>query len=208
MDEIQQQRQELGDNLQQLENKVRDTVDWRVQFSERPMAGIGIAFAGGFLLSMLMPGGGESKGRSSQTYEMSNYRVDDDATRAQPVSYRYQYPPSDRGEHKGRSMMATPEMKEVTDTLENIRGAVMGMAASRLRDFLAEAVPGFANEYEEARKSRGASEATKLSDDAKANARPATQMTDSDRQRTMQDMTSQTPHYTERTSDTISTPRT
>jgi hypothetical protein len=205
MDEIQQQRQELGDNLQQLENKVRDTVDWRVQFSERPMAGLGIAFAGGFLLSMLMPGGGDSKSQSSPTYDSSNYRVDDDATRAQPISYRYQ--PSDRGEHKSRSMMATPEMKEVTDTLENIRGAVMGMAASRLRDFLAEAVPGFADEYEEARKSRGASDATKLGDDAKANARPATQMADTDRQQNMQGMTSQTPPYTERATSSVSTPR-
>lgn len=171
--QIEHQRQELGDNLQQLEEKVRSTVDWRTQFESKPWAGVGVAFAGGFLLSMLMPSGGGSSSSSgggsankmqSSNY-MANYRVTDDSQRwGQMGSSGTASSGSSMGFTSGGSQQksSSPEMSEITETLENIRGAVMGLAATRLRGFLAEAVPGFEEEYEQARSRRGASSSSKI----------------------------------------------
>lgn len=170
--QIEDQRQELGDNLQQLEEKVRSTVDWRTQFEQKPWAGVGVAFAGGFLLSMLMPSGGGSSSsggsKSQSSNYMANYRVTDDSQRwGQMGASGTTSSGSSMGFTSGSSggskqKSSSPEMSEITETLENIRGAVMGMAATRLRGFLAEAVPGFEDEYEQARTRRGASSASKI----------------------------------------------
>jgi hypothetical protein len=50
-DHIRSTQRELGSNLQELEDKVKDATNWRVQFERHPMALLGIAFAGGLLLS-------------------------------------------------------------------------------------------------------------------------------------------------------------
>jgi hypothetical protein len=157
--QIDEQREQLGSNLQQLESKVKDTVDWRTQFEQRPMAGIGLAFGAGFLLSVLMPSG-DSKS-SSSSYDTSNYRVQDESYGYQPSYAAASYQPTQTQSYKP-SKPKSPEMNEITETIENIRGAVMGLAATRLRSFLAEAVPGFQDEYEQARTKRGASDMSKI----------------------------------------------
>jgi hypothetical protein len=43
----------LGENLEELEDKVKATTDWRTQFEKRPFAMAAAAFAGGVLLSAL-----------------------------------------------------------------------------------------------------------------------------------------------------------
>jgi len=172
-DQIEHQREELGSNLQQLEEKVKSTVDWRTQFEQKPWAGVGVAFAGGFLLSVLMPSGGGNGGSGSKANKMqssnymANYRVMDDSQRwGQMGSSGTSSNTSSMGFTSGGSSSSqkspSPEMSEITETLENIRGAVMGLAATRLRGFLAEAVPGFEDEYEQARKRRGASTSSKI----------------------------------------------
>jgi len=161
--EIDQQRESLGSNLQQLETKVKETVDWRTQFEQRPMAGVGLAFGAGFLLSVLMPSGDSSKSSSGSSYrrDMSNYRVQDESYQYQPAYATASYQPSSSPQGSS-SRPKSPEMNEITETIENIRGAVMGLAATRLRSFLAEAVPGFEDEYEQARTKRGASDMSKI----------------------------------------------
>lgn len=170
--EIDQQREMLGTNLQQLETKVKETVDWRTQFEQRPMAGIGLAFGAGFLLSVLMPSGdGSSSGsRSGSGYrsDMSNYRVQDESVQYQPAYATASYQPSTSSQTQS-SRPKSPEMNEITETIENIRGAVMGLAATRLRSFLAEAVPGFQDEYEQARTKRGASDMSKIDTELSTN---------------------------------------
>lgn len=51
---IQQQRGEFGDNVLELKQKVRRSVDWRAQVEERPLTMLGLAFGGGVLLSVLL----------------------------------------------------------------------------------------------------------------------------------------------------------
>ena len=53
---IEQQRSEFGDNIIELKNKVRRSVDWRAQVEERPLTMLGLAFGAGLLLSVLLDG--------------------------------------------------------------------------------------------------------------------------------------------------------
>jgi ElaB/YqjD/DUF883 family membrane-anchored ribosome-binding protein len=57
---IENTRDELGANLQELEQKVKSVADWRRQFRNNPMMMLGAAFAGGILLASLL-GGRRSK---------------------------------------------------------------------------------------------------------------------------------------------------
>lgn len=163
-DQIESQREELGENLHQLEHKVKDTMDWRAQFEQRPMAGLGIAFAGGFLLSMALPSGRSDLDDHSRSRDMRNYRVYDESHgwRGEGTDARYATGFSSQQQQPKRQ---SAEMREVNETVENIRGAMMGLAATRLRGFLAETIPGFSEEYEQARRKRGNSEETKIQSD-------------------------------------------
>lgn len=60
--EMSRERRRLGQNLRELQTKVEETTDWRVQFRKRPMAILGAAFGGGLLLA-LMSGGRSRSGR-------------------------------------------------------------------------------------------------------------------------------------------------
>ena len=47
-------RNQLGDNLNELEGKLREVVDWRVQFDAHPLPLIGLAFGAGLLLASMV----------------------------------------------------------------------------------------------------------------------------------------------------------
>ena len=73
---INEKRDDLGDNFDELEEKVRAAVDWRAQVQTRPATMIALAFGGGVLLSALLPafshrtaGDGEAAGKSNETWD-------------------------------------------------------------------------------------------------------------------------------------------
>lgn len=53
------ERGRLGENLRELQSKVEETTNWRVQFRKRPMAIMGAALGGGLLLGLMT--GGKSR---------------------------------------------------------------------------------------------------------------------------------------------------
>jgi hypothetical protein len=57
-EQIQRTREDLRDNLNELEQKVRNTFDWRTQFEERPLMMLTVALGGGMLLAALLRRGG------------------------------------------------------------------------------------------------------------------------------------------------------
>ena len=61
---IEEQRGELAQNVDELQRKVKSAVDWKTQVQARPLPMLGIAFAGGLLLS-LMTGGRSRTARTS-----------------------------------------------------------------------------------------------------------------------------------------------
>jgi hypothetical protein len=53
---INQERQNLGQNINELENKVKNALEWRVQVREHPLTMVGIAFGVGVVASMFIDG--------------------------------------------------------------------------------------------------------------------------------------------------------
>src|SRR5437867_2294245 len=50
---IEETRSELGQDLSELQQKVKRATNLRAQLQQHPMAGLGIAFVGGFAIAML-----------------------------------------------------------------------------------------------------------------------------------------------------------
>ena len=51
---IQEQRERLGDNLAQLETRMRDATDWRTYFARNPWLMAGASAVGGLLLATIL----------------------------------------------------------------------------------------------------------------------------------------------------------
>ncbi len=48
---IERQREELGENIQALETRVKGATDWRSWIEKKPLLLLGLAFGGGLYLS-------------------------------------------------------------------------------------------------------------------------------------------------------------
>src|SRR5260370_35849134 len=110
---IYEKRNELGENIHELQQKVKTAVDWRAQFDRRPMTMMGLAFGGGLLLSMLFRGGHTSH-RSSRRSSRDRERRE-----SQP-SEQLSKPKAQEWE------------KKASTTWGDIRAAVLAVAGSRL----------------------------------------------------------------------------
>jgi|SwirhirootsSR3_FD_contig_41_9741296_length_535_multi_2_in_0_out_0_1 hypothetical protein len=116
--DIEDSRADLQGNLRELERKVGDAADWRYQFQKRPAVLLGAAVAGGALLGMLVgPRRSPSIGRTL-------------ANESKPGSVSH-------------SMMGDV----VPQAWDNIKTALIGMAAARLQDVVEEVLPGFKHHY-------------------------------------------------------------
>jgi hypothetical protein len=72
--QIEQVREDLGSNFEELERKVRTATDWKAHVKSNPGAMLGVAFGGGMLLAMMTGGGkqcrrsGEARPRTNETW--------------------------------------------------------------------------------------------------------------------------------------------
>ena len=129
---IQKTRNDLSDNFSELEEKVKTAVDWRAQFEERPVTMMALAFGGGVLLSALLPTVRPSRRRSSEG--------------------RKNAPPDrDAAGHSIKSRTAYDD--KASQSLENwdaLKGALVGVATSKLSGFIEDLLPGFKQEFTKA----------------------------------------------------------
>jgi hypothetical protein len=126
--DIEEQRAQLGSNLEELEGKVKDIADWRQQFQNSPFTMMGLALGGGILLSSVLGG------RRSRTYYAS--RRDSGRQWRDETSFRE----GDRATHS--------QMRRASDTWDTIKGALIGVAAGSAKNLLKEAIPGFTEEFQ------------------------------------------------------------
>jgi hypothetical protein len=135
-DHIRTTRRELGSNLQELEHRVKDATNWRVQFDRHPGVMLGIALAGGILLSAGL------SGRSRRTATVGG------------------------GASVGggaRISRATGEASDVAAGVwDGVKGALIGAASTQIRSVLSELVPGFREHEHNADRSSGPSGRSKL----------------------------------------------
>jgi hypothetical protein len=125
---IYEKRTELGENINELQQKVKTAVDWRAQFEQRPLVMVGIAFGGGLLLSMLI-GRGRNSDRASRRRSRNRWRRESEG---------YDY--SSRPEWEQR------EEKRST-AWDSIRDAVIAVAGSKLSSLIEKIAPGFTEQF-------------------------------------------------------------
>ncbi len=119
--QIQAERGQLGENLNELQSKVQEVTDWRAQFQKKPMLMMGVAIGGGLLLASLT-------GRRSR----SKRHLSDD-----------------RGHGASEHRRGTELQKnKALETFDTIKGAMIGVAANTFQDFLGQIIPGFKEQFQ------------------------------------------------------------
>lgn len=138
-EKVQETKDQVQEKVEQVQQKVKDATDWRQQFDQRPMVGLGVAFGGGFLLAGMLGGGGSKKDSKSQNH-----------------SYGYQQPQySYQGYGQGGPSGGDVGRQHVSSTFDNMKGALMGVAAAQAKSFFEKSVPGFDKEYRQVESETG-----------------------------------------------------
>ena len=118
---IEETRKDLGSNLHELERKVKSVTDWKQHFQSNPMTMLGVAFGGGILLATMLGGRKNRRGeRGSST----------------PATSFDSHAGTDHQKHRA------------LETWDNIKGALIGVAATRFKDLVGEIVPGFQEQFQ------------------------------------------------------------
>jgi hypothetical protein len=127
---IDTQRGKVDQDLHEIERRVTKAVDWKEWFDRNPLGMIGAAAAGGFVFSLLIR-------RSSDVPHSKRYsEVDPRSSLTTP-------------RQSGSSSKTSSQMDRVADTLDNTVAALLGVASSKVRDFVADVIPNFREEYRE-----------------------------------------------------------
>jgi hypothetical protein len=127
---IEDTRENLGSNLQELEQRVRSVTDWKQHFQTSPMTMLGVAFGGGILLATMLGGRKNLGGKRFSRHDAGS----------EP--------------YVGTDL----QKRKALETLDNIKGALIGVAATKVKDFIGEIVPGF---HEQFQRSEAESESTR-----------------------------------------------
>ena len=147
---IQHTRSELEENISELEEKVKSAFDWRTQFAERPALMLGAAFVGGAVLSALLPI------TSSTTSKVSSKRRTPSIDPWTPYTNRETpYTSRETAAHvespsTGSSYSSGYSAAKSAETWENLKNAAIGMATTRISEFIEGLVPGFTEHYRKA----------------------------------------------------------
>lgn len=122
---IASRREDLHSNLQELETKVKLATDWRHHFRKHPGLALAAAFGGGMLLSALV-----GKPRVKKTIPSST-ASDISRSRASGIG------------------------REALNTWDGIKGALLGVVATRIKEMLGNAVPRFSEHLSKSEGDRG-----------------------------------------------------
>jgi hypothetical protein len=136
---IRDQRNELGEHINELQEKVKRAVDWRVQFKERPMTMIGLAFGGGVLLSALIGGRSHSRHpKRSADHQRSSW------SDQQPARADF-----------GINGSAAHNTSQSSESWRNIKGALVGVLATKVGHIMDSIIPGVNEESGKSRTGNG-----------------------------------------------------
>ena len=124
--QIENKREDLKSNLQELETRVKAATDWRHYFAEHTGTMIAAAFGGGVLLAAMV-GGRSNRASLSQ--------ADSSSEPARP--------------------WRTGTKHEVLENVDSIKSALVGAAATKFKGILGEVVPGFKEHLAKAEADRG-----------------------------------------------------
>ena len=129
---IEAEEESLKDNFEEIQDRVKDALNWRVWYRNNTALALGGIAAGGLLLSLLIP-----KSSSIESKFVETSEIDDSETGPSRREYMRSEIPS--------------RMRQV---LDNTANAVLGVATDKLRDFMSNAIPGFREHYSSAQRKR------------------------------------------------------
>jgi hypothetical protein len=119
---IDQTRQRLGSNLQELERKVHAATDWREQFRARPYLALGIAFAGGVAVAT--------------------------AARRRPTARSFNAPRDTTA--LAQTPNGSDVREQAIEVWNNVKRALIGVATARVKDYVGQLIPDFQEHFQHA----------------------------------------------------------
>jgi len=123
MEHIETEREQLGENLDEIESRIKDATDPRAWFEQNPLLILGTAVAGGLVLGLLMTS------KSSEETFSSGF------SQPLPVPERH---------HASESK----HLRTIKDTLDTTVAALVGLGARKFSDFISDTLPGFQEQYD------------------------------------------------------------
>jgi hypothetical protein len=139
------ERDQLSSSLEELETKARSLVDWRAQFDSHPLPMLAAAFGGGLLLSGLLSDSG--RGTNGLSDDDDEDDLDDDDLDDDESEYDDSYMPSAPRRHARR-------VHRGNKVWDEMKGALLGVAATRAVQFLDGMIPGVKEEFKDRRDRR------------------------------------------------------
>ena len=128
---IDNEREQLGRNLDEIEDRVKKATDLKTHFDRNTPWILGGAVAGGFLLSRLFhkssASGHPPRGEANATERNSSS-------------------PNPR---------SPSHLSRLSETLDDIFEGLVGVVSNKMHSFVAGAVPGFGEEYDAIERQRG-----------------------------------------------------
>jgi hypothetical protein len=135
--EIRDSREDLGRNLNELEDKARELADWRTHYRNHSGTFLGAAFAVGALAAMA-------------TVPASSGRVRMHAMPDADLSHD-PYPTRHAAHPTPRNATIARVAREVNETWGQIADALLRTASVRALQFVSELVPGVREQFENGR---------------------------------------------------------
>lgn len=120
----------LKDNFEEIQNRVKSALDWKVWYKNNTAMALGGVAAGGLLLSLLIP---------------RKKSIESEFTASQE-----EYPSV---EPNGRAHRTSKSRSRLHNVLDTTMAAVVGVASDQFRDFMGRAIPGFQEHYRESERS-------------------------------------------------------
>lgn len=134
MEHIETEREQLGENLEEIESRFKDATDPKAWFQRNPGVILGAAAASGFVLGLLMTS------RSSPRFDF--------------VDTGFSDPPPPERRHESR------HLKTIKTTLDTTLAALVGLGARKFQDFVADTLPGYQEQYNAASQRQAAWDVT------------------------------------------------
>ena len=114
-------RDELGKNVDELGQRVKQAADWHTYFDKSPMTALALAFAGGVVLSGFV---GRQRNHHNGGHPLTQAG---DGQLQRGIEYR---------------------KSGAADMFDNVKGAIIGWSANQFKTLLNQWLPGFRQEYE------------------------------------------------------------
>jgi len=124
---IEAAEESLKDNFEEIQDRFKSALDWRVWYKNNTAIALGGVAAGGLLLSLMI--------HRKSSIESKFISPDEMYTPEEP---------------NGRPMATAKSPSRLHKVLDTTMAAVVGVASDQFRDFMARALPGFREHYDEA----------------------------------------------------------